>query len=76
MDSNEAQHKLSILEQFKNSVLGHIATSISERKVKTVAMATASADGYDLTHGHGWSDCVRWPQGQFFSDWCVVWALF
>jgi len=40
-----------ILEQFKNSVPGRIATYISERKVKTAAEAAALADDYLLTHG-------------------------
>ena len=39
-----------ILEQFKNSVPGRIATYISERKVKTAAEAAALADDYLLTH--------------------------
>lgn len=41
---------LIVLEQFKNSVPGHIAIYISEHKVKTAAEAAALADEYVLTH--------------------------
>lgn len=51
VDSYDGLQDLMILEQFKNSVPGHIATYISERKVKTAAEAAALADDYLLTHG-------------------------
>lgn len=46
----EALCDLIVLEQFKNSVPGHIAVYISEHKVKTVTEAAALADEYVLVH--------------------------
>lgn len=41
---------LIVLEQFKNSVPEHVATHISERKVKSPSEAAVLADEYALTH--------------------------
>lgn len=46
----EALCDLIVLEQFKNSVPGHIAVYISEHKVKTVTEAAALAYEYVLVH--------------------------
>lgn len=41
---------LIVLEQFKNSVSGRVATYINEQKAETAAEAAALADDYVLTH--------------------------
>jgi len=51
IESYDDLRDLMILEQFKNSVPGRIATYINERKVKTAAEAAALADDYLLIHG-------------------------
>ncbi len=42
--------ELIVLEQFKTSVPGHIATYINEHKVKTAAKRASLADEYVLMH--------------------------
>lgn len=55
VSSHETLRDLIVLEQFKNSVPEHIATFISERKVKTAAGAASLADDFVLAHGGGGS---------------------
>lgn len=64
VDLYEGLRDLMILEQFRNSMPEHIATYISERKVKTATEAAALADDYVLTHGgDNWHSSVQGGSG-------------
>lgn len=53
-----------ILEQLKNSVPEHVATYISENKMKTSAEAARLVDDYILTHSRdGWNPGTQGGSG-------------
>lgn len=78
VDLYEGLRDLMILEKFRNSMPEHIATYISERKVKTAAEAAALADDYVLTHGgDNWHSSAQGGSGhreKSFGCRYMVWS--
>lgn len=76
---------LMVLEQFKDSLPGNVATYTNEREVKTAAAAAAFADECVLMHKVGFESCAcdtgvnvhsgKWSDGNLWVPQIVMMSM-